>query len=277
MRTACWVVIGLGLWVGAGSAARPRNCALALDGSGDYVTIPHSPALDFEGDDDFTVECWFQTDEAARGNPPDCALVEKWGGREYRYPYVIRVHVNADRADYGTVEVASFDGSSRYPHLNSARRGLNDGQWHHVAFVRHGTDYVRLYVDGKLEGELTAGLRGGRLGNTCPLCIGHHGDWPRSGPRDFVGLVDEVRVWKVPRSEEALVGNMNRRLTGREPGLVGYWDLNEGAGTVAHDRSGWGLDGQLVGNPQWAAPGAPLGGRATHPNEQALAAPRPET
>ncbi len=34
-------------------------------------------------------------------------------------------------------------------------------------------------------------------------------------------------------------------------GLVGYWKFDEGAGTIAYDSSGNGLDGTLNGDPQW--------------------------
>jgi len=34
--------------------------------------------------------------------------------------------------------------------------------------------------------------------------------------------------------------------------LVGYWPLDEGSGTIAHDLSGNGNDGTLMGNPQWS-------------------------
>ncbi|MCP4258460.1 MAG: LamG domain-containing protein [Planctomycetes bacterium] len=33
--------------------------------------------------------------------------------------------------------------------------------------------------------------------------------------------------------------------------LVGYWNFDEGFGTIAHDSSGNGLDGTLTGDPQW--------------------------
>ena len=33
--------------------------------------------------------------------------------------------------------------------------------------------------------------------------------------------------------------------------LVGHWNLNEGSGTIAHDSTGNGHDGELIGDPQW--------------------------
>ena len=35
--------------------------------------------------------------------------------------------------------------------------------------------------------------------------------------------------------------------------LVGYWNFDEGSGTIAYDSSGNGLDGTLKGDPQWVA------------------------
>ena len=40
---------------------------------------------------------------------------------------------------------------------------------------------------------------------------------------------------------------------GTQADLVGYWSFDEGAGTIAHDSSGNGLDGTLNGDPQWVA------------------------
>ncbi len=36
-----------------------------------------------------------------------------------------------------------------------------------------------------------------------------------------------------------------------DPGLVGWWRLDEGSGTTAYDSSGNGRHGTLLGNPQW--------------------------
>ena len=40
------------------------------------------------------------------------------------------------------------------------------------------------------------------------------------------GCIDEVRVWNRVLSQEEIRANMNRRLTGGEAGLVGYWNFN---------------------------------------------------
>ena len=41
------------------------------------------------------------------------------------------------------------------------------------------------------------------------------------------GRLSEFRLWDRPRTEEEIRADRGRRLTGREPGLVGYWPLSQ--------------------------------------------------
>ena len=43
----------------------------------------------------------------------------------------------------------------------------------------------------------------------------------------------------------------NLDLTPFVHGLVGYWPLNEGSGTTAYDKSGWGNNGTVFNSPSW--------------------------
>jgi hypothetical protein len=88
--------------------------------------------------------------------------------------------------------------------------------------------------------------------------------------RFFNGQIDEVTIFNRALTAEEVQYNMYHKLAGNEDGLVGYWDLDEGAGDVAHDKSGNGNDGQIVISafpfdpedperlePNWVTPGAP--------------------
>ncbi|MDZ8236373.1 MAG: LamG-like jellyroll fold domain-containing protein [Nostoc sp. ChiQUE01a] len=46
----------------------------------------------------------------------------------------------------------------------------------------------------------------------------------------FRGAIAEVRLWNKALSCENVQKNMSRRLTGKEPGLIGYWRFEEGEG-----------------------------------------------
>jgi hypothetical protein len=81
----------------------------------------------------------------------------------------------------------------------------------------------------------------------------------------FHGLIDEVRVWNVARTEAEIRDGMNRILRGDEPGLVGYWRLDEGSGQAILDASLRGNDGRLGStalpdshDPTWVLSDAPV-------------------
>ena len=54
----------------------------------------------------------------------------------------------------------------------------------------------------------------------------------------FDGQMDEVRIWRVARSEPQIQDAMRRQLWGNEAGLVAYWRLDERSGTTATDATG---------------------------------------
>lgn len=68
---------------------------------------------------------------------------------------------------------------------------LNDGRWHHIAFVRDGrAELLKLYVDYELvtvNGEPTAGS----IANTAPLTVA---EFVTSSTRSFVGDIELVRI-----------------------------------------------------------------------------------
>jgi hypothetical protein len=81
----------------------------------------------------------------------------------------------------------------------------------------------------------------------------------------FDGLLDEVRVWNVARTQAQIRADMNRTLAGNEPGLVGYWRLDEGSGQAILDASPHHNDGRLgnsagtdTQDPVWVVSDAPV-------------------
>ncbi|MBU1100996.1 MAG: T9SS type A sorting domain-containing protein [Bacteroidetes bacterium] len=94
------------------------------------------------------------------------------------------------------------------------------GEWVHIAGTYDGS-FARLYKNGNLVAEVEyhesigvgdAGFYIGGLKNV---------------ERYFDGLIDEVRVWNVVRSQNEINASMNVTLNGNEPGLMGYWPLDE--------------------------------------------------
>lgn len=106
------------------------------------------------------------------------------------------------------------------------------GAWTHIAGVYDGTN-ITVYVNGTPESSapLTAQLRDSNLG----LFIGKA---PWTGYNNYNGQMDEVRLWRVARTQNQIQDAMNYSLVGDEPGLVAYWPFNDTPGaSITEDCS----------------------------------------
>jgi hypothetical protein len=70
--------------------------------------------------------------------------------------------------------------------------------------------------------------------------------------------LDEVGLWDRALTDAEINQLIPGTLTGSETGLLGYWNLDAGAGEAAPDISGHGHHGALKNNPQWFETSAPL-------------------
>ena len=74
----------------------------------------------------------------------------------------------------------------------------------------------------------------------------------------FDGVLDEVRIWNVARTQAQIVSAINTKLPDPQTGLVGRWGLDEATGTTVNDSSGNAINGTITGTgSSWVA-GAPF-------------------
>lgn len=133
---------------------------------------------------------------------------------------------------------------------------LSLNEWYHIAMVT-GDGGVRLYLNGVLV------ARDGYAGSFATLNNNDHNYLGRSNwkaapwrDEDFDGQMDEIRVWNYRRSEKQIRDNMGRRLSGREEGLVGLWNFDDGQAT---DATAGAHHGKLIGTARIVTPGLPAG------------------
>lgn len=129
--------------------------------------------------------------------------------------------------------------------------GIAQATWFHVATTYDGATTTHAYVNGADKGTKT--LTGQLASTTSTLSVGG-----TSGNHNFIGAIDEVRVWNVARTAAQIQQTMSVRLTGNEAGLVGYWRFDEGTGTTVRDSSTKGISGTFVGAASWINSGISL-------------------
>ena len=112
---------------------------------------------------------------------------------------------------------------------------LSLNQWQHVAASYNAsTKETKLYVNGTLVHSWI------RTQNYVPnfsanaLAIGTNngtGNQPSSPyQRNFIGNIDEVKVWNAVRTDAQILANFDTELSGSETGLVAYYKFDQGIG-----------------------------------------------
>jgi hypothetical protein len=133
--------------------------------------------------------------------------------------------------------------------------------WNHLA-VTFDNGTVTTYINGAVQSEAGAVVP---INASGPLTFGRIGPSPSFlAVAPFTGLIDEVRMWNIVRSQTEIATTRNELVTPSEPGLVGYWRFNVGFEDVAYDATERGHNGRLgslvgpdINDPQWDV-GAPL-------------------
>lgn len=109
--------------------------------------------------------------------------------------------------------------------------GFLPNTWYHVAGVRnYSTNQTQLYFNGQLVDTKTN--TGAPFSRNILTRIGTYTVAQDSG---FAGKMDEIRIWKRPRSAAEISADYYKCLTGTETGLVAYYKSNEHNGLVLHN------------------------------------------
>jgi hypothetical protein len=196
------------------------NSALAFDGN-DLVTIPDAPSLNPSLA--LTVECRVNFGRLASGSGTNGTnvqfIVAKGGEAVFEggeaTPGGFRIYQHRpgalNRLQFGIGPVgANYTGP------------LQTNRWYHLAGSYDGTT-LKFFLDG-MRVALNVVPRV-PVGNSSPLYFGYND--VVGLPYQLTGQLEEVRLWNYARTDDQIKANRNARLTGTEPGLVGYWPFDE--------------------------------------------------
>lgn len=228
-----------------GGAQNPAGWALQFDGVADCARALRPVSKDF------TLEAWAVFNATGSGT-------YWWEGLP-----IFWSDLDAQASDFSaTLLNGTFrfvTGSPSGDAIVSGKSTIPTSQWVHLAVTRTmSTGVVTLFVNGHADATGT--------GTTVAL-TGQQDFWVFCNNRDLFtpGTLDELRAWNLARSEAEIQATMHERLVGNEPGLVGYWRLDDGAGTSASDSSPTGNPLSLGDDasetaPSWVSSTAPIQG-----------------
>jgi len=214
------------------------GCTLDFNGSGNYVEIPSSQGLN------------------AVANTGASATYEAWvrwvnpGSNEV---VLSKMHTSGDQALFdvgitsaGLVYFLITNGFSMGTDKYTASVPLEQDKWVYIAVTHtYGLgSSTNIYINGlPVAGSWTMdGNRSVISNNMNPLHIGRQ---LHINPCFYNDEIDEVRIWNRALTQVEIRENMCRRLSGSEPGLMGYWCFDECSGSMAADLSGHGNNGVL--------------------------------
>ncbi len=227
-----WIFIILFLGMVGSSTAQPLaakdNYVLDLNGQGSYVELPPQA---FNNLAEVTVEGWVKW-----------RRLGVWS-RFFEFGSMWHSVVMGNHLVGPDVSL-EFQQPKRINYW--ALTGLiRTNEWCHLALVT-GRKGLKIYFNGMLVGEDAA------FTNTFPnftqgdhYYLGHS-HWQAENPvlTDLQGQIDEVRLWGVARSGEQIQDNLRKGLTGREEGLIGLWNFDDG---TARDTTAGANHGKMVG------------------------------
>ena len=248
----------------------PNDFALSLDGTNDHVTMGIASGL---GATSFTLETWFNwtgggvplsaSGTGTGGLPTTTIPILSKGAAQAETPANFNMNYFMGIVN-GRLAGDFEDTASGLNHpvcTAAAEPAISTNTWHHAAATYDGTRW-RLYLDGA---ELTVDTACSNCtGGACTISPGatpesasiqHFGigttlNTSGTAAGFFQGLIDEARVWNVPRSQAAIQADMNFQVSSA-PGLLGRWGFDEGTSITAGDSTDPAEDGTLTGGPLW--------------------------
>ncbi len=222
-----------GVTVTATTGDAIASSCIAPGGTG-YVEVPQYTEMDIASA--FTFQAYVKFNGIT-----DAGIFEKEGNYKVTYESgKFRFYVGAEYA-----ELPYEMNGDEYVHLSCTYNG-------EIASI-----YIPAYYidgDGVRQDTLShseKSITGSIANNESPIYFG------RSDLLNFTGNLDEIRIWNKALGAKEIINDHNRYISGKEPGILGYWRMNEGFGGSIYDISKTGTrfnenHGNFVGAVSWS-------------------------
>ncbi len=205
--------------VGVISSSNNLGNALNLDGINDYIITPN--LYSSFATSDLTIELWFKANAAG-------VIAAELG----------TTTLNSGWYDSQIEILSTGEVLVRVWNLSSVSLGtVAFGSWNHVV-IRYASNTSKL--DGLLNGVASSNSVTGVRSTSTSYGFGYYYSFGATTATNlgsgayFNGIIDEIRIWNVVRTNIQIQANMNTELIGNEAGLVLYYNLNQGTANATN-------------------------------------------
>ncbi|MFN8397225.1 MAG: LamG domain-containing protein [Bacteroidia bacterium] len=142
----------------------------------------------------------------------------------------------------GGLSARWYTASNGFKQVDSPKNLIKAGVWQHIAVSWDGQQ-IGLYVNGVLVkgGSHEGGLQKGAT----EIAVGRRE--LNKTTENYLGSIEEVRIWNTARTQAEIGRYMKYRLIGNEPGLVAYYPISLVDTNPLKDYGPNGLHGKLNG------------------------------
>ena len=161
--------------------------ALQFDGQNDWVEIPHDDSLTV--DKDFTVMAWINPERITGPNDAQWQGILAKSNNPRSYSFYTERNSNCLHLSVGGGSVCQGD--------------IVLNEWQHVVGQMEAGTH-RYYINGENVGESGGKQNPPGKADTATVVIAK----THEGNRQFLGLIDEVRIWNRALSEEEVIEQM---------------------------------------------------------------------
>lgn len=213
--------------------------ATNFDGTNDYVSIPDGGVADplrMNNTTDLTIGAWVNIDNLAASGQH--FILSKYSFNSH-IGYSLLVNSN------GTVRFDINGGTNS----KTTTTTIAANKWYYITGVLSGGNIMTIYFNGIPQAAFS--ITSTTLSSyNAFFTIGSPSDNPGNDGYSLSGKIDEVKVYNYARTQKQVVEDMNGNhsavMAARTGSMVGYWDFDEGYGTVSNDLSGNGNRGTLT-------------------------------
>lgn len=186
----------------------------------------------------------------------------------------VKDHYSSHVADRSQLEgiIACWTFSEQEGRVDYDKKGDNNATFRDsdMWIIYHDNANLILLVDGREEilESCDSSAFGGFEPTIKQCTIGNMYNRDKAFLYPFMGSLDELRIWNQPRTWEQITDNMERKLSGAESNLAGYWRFDAGSGKIVTDYSVNGNNGEFASIndtelPVWVLSDAPVSNEAS--------------